>query len=189
MLRKRPLVWLTGQLLGPVLCATEPDLRAPFCRRTAVPNRRSNAVGGIAPASSTEPPIFATRRPCRVPVRARPIIEAIRSIRCPLSHIARHIEQAKRIGLIRPHRRSGDSPIVIPSHNDRQIVSGTLVRHVSDLSRGGQEVSPPIDRLRPRAGGIFKLGLRRQPLARPAAIGRRVIPRDVNDGMIGSLRN
>lgn len=150
-----------AELLCPTPCATEPRPRIPFRRRTSVSNRGSNPERRIIPAASTHHPVVPTGRAGGVPLRALVVVQAVVSVCHPFSHIARHIEQPKGIGLIRPHRRGGDCAIVVPGQNDRQTIPAALIRDVGNLARARREIPPPIDCLCPSSSGIFKLSLRR----------------------------
>jgi hypothetical protein len=75
----------------------------------------SRTVGRIPNDASFQPPPRAVRYsplggPVGVPLRALVVIQAVIPVRRPFSHIACHIKQSKRIGLIRSDRRGGDSP-------------------------------------------------------------------------------
>ncbi|SDC93830.1 hypothetical protein SAMN05216270_10114 [Glycomyces harbinensis] len=100
----------------------------------------------------------------------------------PLPDVADRVVQAEAVGGERLH--GGGRPVAVRCGVAPGEVAAPDVG--AELAVGLELVAPGVDRLLDAAaGGVLPFGLGGQAGARPGAVGQRVVPGDVGDGMLG----
>jgi hypothetical protein len=120
-------------------------------------------------------------RPCRVVPSSIQVPDGAEPISRPLPHVAGHVVVAETIGCERVHRCGAEVAV------GQRVVAGKLaLPHIHPvLAVGPQRVAPGKARaFETAARGVLPLRLGGQAQARPSAVGKGVVPGNMDDRMI-----
>src|SRR2546422_6747613 len=150
--------------LGPTLGAAKPNSRIGPPELRLKPLGDPGTVRGLAPRSSSDHLVLSVLRSFGIAIEALGVILVVVGVMDPLCDIARHVIQSVR------------TPTRFELPRRSQVLVTVLLAVQIGMHRR-QRVAPRILAIPFSLGRLLPLGLRRETLARPLAIGGRVRPR------------